>query len=105
LENTIAFTPPGCAGEARVTPVQINLQEAPLFDGLTSADQSWRLIYLGQTWTEPDRLGLRLEWIKHKALAILGRGPYAPDKTVLFVVAPRACQVADSIDWQRVWVR
>jgi hypothetical protein len=105
LQSTIAFTAPGCDGEVRVTPVQINLQEAPLFDSLAEQGQGWRLVYLGQTWTEPDRLGLRLAWIKHKVLAALGRGPFAPDKTVLLVVVPEACQVADSIDWQRVWYR
>lgn len=99
------FEAPGCDGPIEVILVYINLQEAPLFDTVIRAGYTRQFAYLGKTWTSADRLQLRLTWLKHKALGILGQGRFVVIGTALLVVSPPGCHAAATIDWSPVWSR
>ena len=105
LRGAVTFEMPGCGGSVQVLPIGLNLQVSPLFDTVAGEGRVRRFAYLGRTWAEPNRFELRMEWLKHKALWVLGMGRYAPDTTTLFIAEPEGCRVADSIDWGQLWYR
>ena len=105
LGGAVTFEVPGCEGRVQILPVGLNMQVSPLFDAAVGQGRAKRLVYLGRTWTQINRLELRLEWAKHKALSIWGLGRYAPDTTALLIAEPLACRFAESIDWGPVWYR
>lgn len=103
LFPAISFEAPGCSGAVQVVPIKLNLQEAPLLGSVGGPGYVRHFIYLGRTWHNLDRLGMRLEWLKHKSLSVLGLSPYAPTSSALMVAEPRGCHAAEAIDWSRVW--
>lgn len=103
LLKAVAFDAPQCGGRIDVFPVRLNLQEGPLFDAVVGAGRERRIAYLGRTWEAPSRLDLRLEWLKHKALSVLGLNPYTASTTALLVASPKDCALARSIDWAPFW--
>jgi len=105
LLKAVAFEPPRCNGPVHVFPVQLNLQEAPLFEAAVGPGREPHIAYLDRTWRDPDRLALRLEWLKHKTLSIWGLGRYTTDTTALLIAAPTGCRIAESIDWSPLWRR
>ncbi len=105
LLKGIAFDAPQCGGSVHVFPVRLNLQEAPLFDSVVGAGRVLHIAYLGRTWSEPSRLALRLEWLRHKTLSVVGLGRYATTTTALLIAAPTGCALAESIDWGPLWHR
>lgn len=105
LAAAAQFEVPGCDGPIEVIPVFINLQEAPLFDTVIRPGYTRQFAYLDRTWTSADRLQLRLTWLKHKALGMLGLGRFVAIATALLVVSPPGCQAAAAIDWSPVWTR
>jgi hypothetical protein len=103
LLKAVAFDAPQCGGRVDVFPVRLSLQEAPLFDAAVGADREQRIAYLGRTWDAPSRLGLRLEWLKYKALSVSGLGTYTTNTTALLIASPKGCALARSIDWAPFW--
>jgi hypothetical protein len=103
LFPSIYFEAPGCDGVVQVMPIQLNLQEGPLLDGVGAPSYVRRFIYLDRTWQNPDRLGMRLVWLKYRALYMLGLSPYVPSTLALLVAQPNGCQAAEAIDWRSVW--
>lgn len=103
LPSSISFNAPGCDGAVQVVPIQLNLQEGPLLNTVGAANYSRRIVYLDRTWRDPDRLGMRLVWLKYKALSLLGMSPYVPTTLALLVAQPRGCHAAEAIDWRAVW--
>jgi hypothetical protein len=74
LRPPIEFLAPGCSSTARIFLVDLNLQMMPMLDQVIEAGYARRIVYMGRTWPGEDRLGLRLEWLKHKALALSALG-------------------------------
>ncbi len=103
LFPSIYFDAPGCDGAVKVVPIKLSLQEAPLLDSVGGPSYVRRFVYLGRTWDNLDRVGMRLEWLKHKSLYVLGLSPYAPTSSALVVAEPRGCHAAEAIDWSLVW--
>jgi hypothetical protein len=105
LRAPIEFLPPGCNGTARIFLVDLNLQMMPMLDQMIEAGYTRRIVYMGRTWPSEDRLGLRLEWLKHKVLALFGVGRYVASSTALVVAEPPGCRAADLLDWGLAWDR
>ena len=101
----IQFRTPGCDGLIEVVPIDINLQEAPLFDTVGGPAYVRRIAYLDRTWLAEDRLGIRIEWLKNKALSIFGRGRFVTVPTGLLIAEPPGCHIARTINWSLVWDR
>jgi hypothetical protein len=101
----IEFAAPGCNGKARIFLVGLNLQMMPMLDQMIEAGYTRRIVYMGRTWPGEDRLGLRLEWLKHKALSLFGLGRYVASSTALVVAEPPGCRAADLLDWNLAWDR
>ena len=97
------FRAPGCEEPIEVIPVHINLQEAPLFDALITANYKRQFVYLDQTWLSENRVAMRLTWLKHKMLSFLGWGRFVTIPTGLLIVSPPDCHAAEAIDWTPVW--
>jgi hypothetical protein len=105
LPSSIYFDAPGCDGAVQVMPIQLNLQEAPLLSSVGAPDYDRLIIYLDRSWRDPDRLGMRLVWLKYKALSLLGLSPYVPTTLALLVAEPHGCEAAETIDWRTVWLQ
>ena len=103
LFPSIYFEAPGCDGAVKVVPIKLSLQEAPLLDSVGGPSYVRRFVYLGRTWDNLDRFGMRLEWLKHKSLFVLGLSSYAPTSSALLVAEPRGCHAVEAIDWSLVW--
>jgi len=103
LLKAVAFDAPQCGGRVDVFPVRLSLQEAPLFEAAVGEGREQRIAYLGRTWDAPSRLGLRLEWLKYKALSVSGLGTYTTNTTALLIASPKGCALARSIDWAPFW--
>jgi hypothetical protein len=105
LPVAVQFHAPECSGPIEVIPIDINLQEAPLFDLFVRPDYTRQFVYLDKTWTGADRLQMRLTWLRHKASAMLGLGRFVTITKGLLVASPPGCQAAAAIDWSAVWTR
>ncbi len=105
LPVVVRFEAPGCRAPVEVMLVNINLHEVPLFKGRVAADYTRLFAYLDRTWSTEDRLAMRLTWLKHKVLSILGLGRFVTITKVLLVASPPGCSVASGIDWSPVWDR
>lgn len=105
LPVAVHFQAPGCEGPVEVMPVDINLQVAPLFDTVVKPNYVRQFVYLDQTWSSENRLGMRLTWLRHRALFTLGLGRFVTNKTGLLVASPPGCHIAPAIDWSLVWDR
>jgi hypothetical protein len=103
LRSTIHFQPPACDGTIEVVLVNINLQEAPLFDKVMRPGYWRQFAYLDRIWLTEDRLGMRLAWIRNKALSIVGLSRFATFRTALAIASPPSCDIAQTIDWSTVW--
>lgn len=103
LMRAVTFDAPKCGGRVDVFPVRLNLQEAPLFDATIGTGRERHIAYLSRTWEAPSRFDLRLEWLKHKALSVVGLGTYTTNTTALLIAAPKGCALAQSIDWAPFW--
>ena len=105
LQPPIEFVAPGCNGAARIFLVDLNLQMMPMLDQVIEAGYTRRIVYMGLTWPTEDRLGLRLEWLRHKVLSLFGLGRYVTSSTALVVAEPPGCHAADLLDWSLAWDR
>jgi hypothetical protein len=101
--GSILFDAPGCDRVVRVVPVSISLWEGPLLNEAIGSDDQKHFLYLDGTWLTEDRIGIRLEWLKHRSLAMLGLSRYIASPFVLLVVEPRGCDVVKTVDWRSVW--
>ena len=103
LPSAIHFHAPGCDQMVEVVPISINLQEAPLFDKVIRPSYGRQFAYLDRTWLTEDRLGMRLTWIRNKALSIFGLGRFVTSTKGLLIASPPSCEIAQTIDWSLVW--
>ena len=105
LRDAVHFRAPGCDGIIEVLPIYINLQEAPLFDAVIRPSYTKRFAYLDRIWLTEDRLGMRLVWLKYKALSIFGLSRFVTIPVGLLVASPPSCHIAQTVDWSLVWDR
>jgi hypothetical protein len=105
LGAPIHFELPGCEETAQIFLTNVNLQKLPLLDQTIKTGYTRRIVYMGRTWQSEDRLGMRLEWLKYKALSLLGLGRYVASSTVLVIAQPAGCRAADLLDWGLAWDR
>jgi hypothetical protein len=106
LEDALApvlFAAPGCQGMLQVITVSLSLQEAPMLEAYLEPTFKRRYVYLGRIWFAADPFAMRVEWVKYKALAILGLRRHAMPKTALVVAEPQDCHAVEQIDWRPVW--
>jgi hypothetical protein len=102
---TIQVHAPGCDGAIEVVPININLQNTPLFDAVLDPGYVKMFVYLDRTWLAEDRLGMRLVWLKNKPLFMLGLGRFVAIATALLIAETPGCHIAETIDWSLVWDR
>jgi hypothetical protein len=105
LRTPIFFEAPGCESPAQIFLIDLSLQMMPMLDRIIGPGNTRRIVYVGRTWPAEDRLGLRLEWLRHKVLSLFGIGRYVASSTALVVVEPPGCRAADLLDWSLVWDR
>jgi hypothetical protein len=104
-KTAVTFQATGCKKEGRVFVVGLGLQDAPMLDHVIEADYSRRFVYLGRAWPAQDRVEMRLEWLKQKALTLLGRGRFTVNEAALVIAEPNDCRSADAVDWSVLWAR
>jgi hypothetical protein len=95
----------GCAGTVRIMLLELAVPEAAWLSEVLDPKASKRFVYLGGAWPEVDRIGMRLEWLKHRSLAMLGLGRYDTALPALLLVGPAGCDVAGIVDWRTMWDR
>ena len=105
LPDAVQLRPPGCDEMVEVLPININLQEAPVFDAVVRPDYVRQFAYLDRIWLSQDRLGMRLTWLKHKALSFFRLGRFETSTTGLLITSPPGCTISQTIDWSLVWDR
>jgi hypothetical protein len=105
LDAVIHFEPPACEEAVQIFLTNVNLQKLPYLDQTLKAGYTRRVIYMGRTWQSEDRLGMRLEWLKYKILALFGLGRFVASSTVLVIAEPAGCRAADLPDWGLAWDR
>lgn len=105
LGNAIHFRATGCEGLGQIFVVDLSLQAAPMLDQVIRSGDARRFVYLGRTWLTHDRVGMRLEWLKQKTLALFGLSQYVVNEAALVITEPRDCKVADAVDWSALWER
>lgn len=105
LRPPIEFLAPGCDRAARIFMINLNLQMMPMLDQVIDAGYTRRIVYMDRTWLSEDRLGLRLEWLRHKALSLFGLGRYVASSTALVITEPPGCRASDLLDWSLAWER
>jgi hypothetical protein len=103
LPVAVRFEAPGCDRPIDVVTIHINLHEAPLFDAAIGTAGTRQFVYLDRIWTEENRLGMRLTWLRHKVLSFLGLGRLEAITLGLLVISPSGCHAAQAIDWSKVW--
>ena len=101
----VRFEAPGCDQPIEVVPIHINFQEAPVFDVVLGAGYVRLFAYLDRTWAGESPLGMRLTWLKHKPLSLVGLGRFVTIPTGLLIASPPGCRAAQAIDWSGVWDR
>lgn len=94
---------PGCAGLLQVMRLSLSLEAVPYFEAVAEPGYVRTYIYFGQRWRTPDPVALRSEWIKHRALSLLGLRRHVMHKTLLLVAAPPYCKAVSRIDWRPLW--
>ena len=103
LGMAIRFKAAGCDGIGHIFFVDLALQTAPLVNQVVGPGYTWQVAYLGRTWSHPDRLGLRLEWLKERTLSLLGLGQYTVNEVALMIGEPPGCRILNETDWSPVW--
>jgi hypothetical protein len=105
LGAPIYFEAPGCRQTAQIFLTDVNLQVMPLLDQIIKPGYTRRIVYMGRTWHTEDRLGMRLEWLKHKFLELFGLGRYVTSSKALVIAEPAGCRAAERLDWGLAWDR
>ena len=105
LGKAINFQAPECDGIGQVFAVDLGLQLAPMLDRVVKPGYTRRFVYMGRTWAAPDRFGMRLEWLKNRALSLLRVGRYVANETVLVITEPNHCRMGDKVNWSAAWER
>lgn len=103
LGNAVNFRAVECEALGQLFIVGLNLQAAPMLDHITKPGYARRFIYLGRTWLNQDRFGMRLEWLKHKIFGLVGLGQYEANESAIVIVEPPDCKRAETVDWSRLW--
>lgn len=103
LGGAITFRAKSCAEPGQIFLVHLSMQAAQMLDHAIPTGHARRFVYLGRTWTTEDRWGMRLEWLKQRALSLFGLARYTVNDTVLVIAEPGECHIADKVDWSSVW--
>jgi len=103
IGKIVTFRAEGCGLNGQVYVVDLGFQAVPILDRAIEPDYKRHIAYLGRTWDTPDRVGVRLEWLKQKVLSALGIGDYAVNDVALVIAEPPGCRVADKVDWSGAW--
>ena len=94
-----------CAGTVKIMPVELTVSEGPWLSEALDPKAAKRFVYLEGTWPDVDRIGMRLEWLRHRILAMLGMGRYITHPWALLLVGPPGCNVTEIVDWRVMWDR
>lgn len=105
LGDPITFQTPECEDFGQIFLVELGLQSLPMLNHVIDRGYTRQFVYLGRTWTRHDRLGMRLEWLKQKPLALVGVGKYNVNESALLIAEPPDCDRAGRIDWSALWAR
>lgn len=105
LPVLVQFEVPGCDGSVEIRSIHINLQEAPMLKAVIKPNHMKQFAYLDQTWHSENRLGMRLTWLRHRLLSLLGLSRFVTGSEGLLIVSPPGCHAAEDIDWSLVWDR
>jgi hypothetical protein len=103
--QVLSFAAPGCAGLVFVDLLPVTFDQETLVRTPPPPGYVRRFVYIGRTWTKPNRPAILVERARQAALAVLGLTRYVPSWHLLLVDAPVGCQAADRVDWQPVWDR
>jgi hypothetical protein len=101
--RSMSVVVPGCDPPLRVTPMQLSMEAAPLYETSLLPGDMHRYVFVGQVWSTAEPRAVRLAWLKHKLAPLLGFPIRTRLDTVLFVAAPRNCAAAEKIDWLPLW--
>jgi hypothetical protein len=94
---------PGCDGIVQIMSLELTVWEGDWLREAIDPSASKRFVYLEGTWPDVDRMGMRLEWLKHKALSMVGMSRYVAGPSALLLVGPPGCRVAEAFDWRMMW--
>ena len=101
--HALVFGAPGCSQPIRVVLRSLSLSEEPLVQ--SAPEYVRRYVYIESNWTHPHRLAVWLQRAKYYLLTTIGQTQYIPSGQMLQVEIPRHCEVADAVDWRKVWDR
>jgi len=103
--QVLSFAAPGCADPVFVDLLPVTFDQETLVRTPPPRDYVRHYVYIGRTWTKPDRPAVVVERARQAALAIFGLTRYVPSWHLLLVDAPLGCQAAERVDWRPVWDR
>jgi hypothetical protein len=94
-----------CAGTLKIVPLELTVAEEPWLSEVLDPKAAKRFVYLEGTWHDVNRIGMRLEWLRHRVPAMLGMSRYIAHPWALLLVGPPGCNVAEIVDWRMMWDR
>jgi hypothetical protein len=92
-----------CSGTVKIMPLGLTIAEEAWLSEAIDLKASKRFVYVEGQWPDVDRIGLRLEWLKHRVLAAVGMSRYETALSVLLLVGPPGCNLAEITDWRMMW--
>lgn len=104
LLDPLTFQAPGCDGTVQIYSVAANFETAPLLDLVISPQYRRTVAYHDKTWPTIDRLAIRIEWLKHRSMQVLGLSRDVSRPPALVIAEPAGCRVVETIDWSQAWV-
>jgi hypothetical protein len=94
-----------CGGTVKIMPLELTVPEWQWLSEAIDPKAAKRFVYLEGTWHDVDRIGMRLEWLRHRIPAMFGMGRYVTDSVALLLVGPPGCNLAEIVDWRMMWDR
>jgi hypothetical protein len=105
LLTSMVFEAKGCSRPVQVVPLDFTFEKAPLLYLVDEPGDVRRFIYFERNSPIGDRIGILVEHVKQKILALLGRSRYFSSPTFLVVTEPPNCRAAEDVDWRLIWDR
>jgi hypothetical protein len=89
----------------KIMPLELTVPEWQWLSEAIDPKAAKRFVYLEGTWHDVDRVGMRLEWLRHRIPAMFGMGRYVTDSVALLLVGPPGCNLTEIVDWRMMWDR
>jgi hypothetical protein len=100
---SMVFDTPHCSRPLQVVPTLRNFQANAFFDQIGAPGDARSFAYLDQVSRQADSRGMFFDYVKQRALELVGMTSYQPDSAMVMISEPEGCDIASGIDWTMLW--